>query len=287
MFNSVVRQLYLTKGLQRVIIDTILPFKLPYGMKQGVLTHVREVKSGLECECVCPACGARLIARKGKIRQHHFAHASDSECKYGVETALHLAAKKILEQRMEIILPAIIAEFYSPAAAITLAQEQTYKLDQVVLETRVGQIVPDVFAFVNGAPLLIEIRVTHKVTPEKAAQISDLGYSAIEIDLSNISRELEMQDIERLVMGPGKHKKWIKNVAAQEKRKEVLSKATIFKTIPRAGALHVDGCPISARTFYGKSYANYVHNCLGCERLLSITRNIKTISCGVAIPPAT
>jgi hypothetical protein len=31
----------------------------------GTMAHVSEVSSGLECNCVCPGCGTRLVARKG------------------------------------------------------------------------------------------------------------------------------------------------------------------------------------------------------------------------------
>jgi hypothetical protein len=33
---------------------------------------------------------------------------------------------------------------------------------------------------------------------------------------------------------------------------------------------HVDYCPISARNYYGKPYANLIDDCLNCEHLFDI-----------------
>lgn len=65
-----------------------------YALKNGKTVHISEVESGLKCECICPACGEALIARKGKKVIHHFAHKSTEECEYGYQTSLHLVARK-------------------------------------------------------------------------------------------------------------------------------------------------------------------------------------------------
>ena len=48
------------------------PLRLGYGLKEGKLLHISEVPRGLACGCVCPACGDRLVARQGPLREHHF-----------------------------------------------------------------------------------------------------------------------------------------------------------------------------------------------------------------------
>lgn len=40
--------------------------------------------------------------------------------------------------------------------------------------------------------------------------------------------------------------------------------------IVRGLALHVDGCPIAARSWNGKSYANVMDDCTGCQHLRGI-----------------
>jgi len=44
--------------------------------------------------------------------------------------------------------------------------------------------------------------------------------------------------------------------------------------IRRGLATHIDGCPISARIYKGKSYANFIDDCLDCEYLLALSENM-------------
>ncbi len=47
--------------------------KLPFGKYQNDLIHISEVQSG-RTDLTCPNCGQSLIAKKGKLKEHHFAH---------------------------------------------------------------------------------------------------------------------------------------------------------------------------------------------------------------------
>lgn len=60
--------------------------KLTYALKEERLVHISEVENGLQCNCKCPSCKQLLIAKKGNVNDHHFAHISHIECKYGYET---------------------------------------------------------------------------------------------------------------------------------------------------------------------------------------------------------
>lgn len=155
--------------------------------------------------------------------EHHFAHASDAECASALETALHIAAKEILERRREIVLPKVVVSFNTSRAPIQLLEEQSYKLDRVSVEERVDQVVPDVMAETQGETILIEIYVTHRGDSTKLARIRDIGFSAIEIDLSSAPRNLSIEDIENLIVAGGSHKKWLHNVKAEQKKAEVFA----------------------------------------------------------------
>lgn len=37
---------------------------LTYALKDGVLVHISQVPSGLQCGCKCSACGETLIAKR-------------------------------------------------------------------------------------------------------------------------------------------------------------------------------------------------------------------------------
>lgn len=258
--------------------------RLPYGLREGLLTHVSQVASGLACSCVCPGCNEPLVAKKGQSRQHHFAHSAGTACATAIETALHLAAKSILDTSPELVLPAVEARFNGTKGAVLLTPEQTYKVDRVELERRVGNTVPDVQVWIHGRRVAIEIRVTHEVNIAKAAHFRSMGLSAVEIDLSRVPRDLALDDIRPLVLGGGKHKKWVYNAAAERRRREILASGRLLRTVHRGLALHVDGCPISARVYRGRPYANVIDDCNGCEHAIEIGGNMRTVVCGGFTP---
>src|ERR1035438_10118103 len=73
--------------------------KLPFAVRGDKIIHVSEVKSGRQSECVCPGCETPLIARKGELRQHHFAHDSGTSC--SEESALHWFGKHLLLEAID------------------------------------------------------------------------------------------------------------------------------------------------------------------------------------------
>ena len=259
------------------IIKTI---KLPFGLKDGVLVHISEVLQGAACGCVCPCCKAPLLARKGSIKIHHFAHKKGADCAKSVETALHLASKQILEEQKEIALPAVRIEFDSYREPISIAQENTFTLDEVRAEQRTGEIVPDILAYSRGVPLLIEIRVTYEVDEVKEAKIRRLGISAIEIDLSSFCRNFTREELADAVVRQTANKKWVFNAKAENLKKQLLATGVYIKTVHRNGPVHADGCPIAKRVWNGKPYANVTDDCLYCEYNLSVGPNSNSIICG-------
>lgn len=80
------------------------PLLIPFALKDGRIVHVDSVDSGRACGCICPACKEMLVARKGRIRVHHFAHDAGAAC--DGESALHATAKLLLFQRIQDALKA-------------------------------------------------------------------------------------------------------------------------------------------------------------------------------------
>jgi competence CoiA-like predicted nuclease len=84
-----------------------LKIKLPYGLKDENLISIDEVESGLACDCFCPACKKQLIAKKGKVNVHHFAHYKVKDCNGGIETAI----TKLLQRQFYITQIQIMKSF--------------------------------------------------------------------------------------------------------------------------------------------------------------------------------
>lgn len=88
--------------------------KFVFARKDRKIIHIGELPielKGLKCEATCPMCNEPLIARMGDIRSHYFAHASNTQCKFNNESALHLLAKEIIYKYKFITLPDISLKY--------------------------------------------------------------------------------------------------------------------------------------------------------------------------------
>lgn len=68
--------------------------RIPFAVRidTGEMVSVDEVERGLACNCKCPSCDGRLVARKADVNAHHFAHhtASKEACQYAFYTSIRL-----------------------------------------------------------------------------------------------------------------------------------------------------------------------------------------------------
>ncbi|HHQ4919034.1 TPA: hypothetical protein ACSPZ8_003977 [Aeromonas hydrophila] len=70
--------------------DIRIPFA--FRIDTGEMLSIDEVARGLACNCKCPSCGGRLVAKKADVNAHHFAHhtASKEACQYAFYTSIRL-----------------------------------------------------------------------------------------------------------------------------------------------------------------------------------------------------
>lgn len=151
----------------------------------GSLRHIDDVPSGLACHCRCPGCDRRMVAKKGDLQAHHFAHHFDrhgASCTSAGETALHKFAKQVLDERLEIALPELLVSNRDDTEVVVRATRLGF--DEAILETKDGSIVPDVVLVLRDRRLIVEFKVTHSCDDVKIARIRTMNVGAIEIDLS-------------------------------------------------------------------------------------------------------
>lgn len=158
----------------------------------------REVPLGKRCGCICPACEDELIARHetNGHKTPHFSHDSGADCAKGLETAVHLAAKQLIEQEKLLFLPKVEAtlekantfgEIHRRNRVLVEAGRKT--MDSVRIEVQLGPIRPDLMAVPAGQPeICVEIAVTHFVDSAKLARVRKTGVALVEIDLSSHRR---------------------------------------------------------------------------------------------------
>ena len=208
--------------------------KLSYGLRGGELVHISTVPSGLDCDCYCAACDAKLMAKKGNEYTHHFAHYKSEDCEHAVETALHFAAKKVLEEAAQITLPELIikdeevsgvmcGQWSTKSGSAKVCEVHIALIESVVLEKSLKNIIPDVIAYINGIPLIIEIAVTHFVDEKKESKIHDHNIASIEIDLSDLARDEGFESIRTIVIDGIDQKKWLFHTEREKVRAELRS----------------------------------------------------------------
>ena len=92
-----------------------VPVVQEYAMdEKGSSIHINQIDeshNGLACNCTCPICGERLIARKGHGgKTPHFAHQQDSPCthpEYVKQSNIHAMAEQIFLEEKDILLSSV------------------------------------------------------------------------------------------------------------------------------------------------------------------------------------
>lgn len=205
--------------------------KLPFGLNENnMLVHVDEVERGKKCNCVCPGCGSSLIASKGRKNQPHFKHAANNECDGGLESAIHLAAKKMILERKQITLPKLeCVVTASDSRGISHKKRETIvkeamsiKLDFVQEEAELNGIRADLLAEKNNTRLIIEIFFRHKVDDQKLEKITSSNVSAIEINLSDLNpKEVQNWEVFWACLNDPERVRWLYNAKVEGTRSEL------------------------------------------------------------------
>ena len=163
----------------------------------GQFISIHDVKenSGLFS---CPSCGSRLIAKRGSIREHHFAHKGSFHC--SLETYLHLLAKRLFEQAYAIKKPFYLNWTTSDQCTYKDAYKDCKKckkhsIDLIAnypyleVEKRDGSYIPDILlSDGKGDKIYIEFAHTHYSSNDKKKS----GIKIVEI---GIRKESDIEDI--------------------------------------------------------------------------------------------
>lgn len=198
--------------------------KLPLGYSMDLkrMVHVSEVTRGLSCNCKCPGCGDRLVARKGNQMRHHFSHTGDSRCGNSFETALHLFAKELLAERKSLTLPA--SSVSHKGTTRSWSSRSSINFESIVVESREKDLQPDIIGMVGGKRLAIEIAVTHFCDAEKVEKYRKAEFSAIEIDLSEYREVQSLNELSDLILNSAT-RYWLFNPQQERLRNQLAQEA--------------------------------------------------------------
>lgn len=173
---------------------------VPFGLKDETLYEPTQVENGKACGCVCPACKKPLVAKQN-AKTPHFAHSQDDNCARGFETAVHLAVKQIIAEKMEVRLPAVVWKNPLPRSKeiSKLYVEEIIKLESVFLEKVVDNFIPDIIVVSNGTTYLVEVAVTHFIDEVKQKKINNKKIQTIEIDVSGLKNGFTLIELEKAI----------------------------------------------------------------------------------------
>ena len=275
-----------------------------FGLFNGELVNVSNVENGLKCNCFCPTCETKLIAIKnisGNKKRPHFRHSRNSTCNFSnyKETVIHYLAKQIIQKKGQINLP--ITEFklsekfinyfkYDtieeeedelPNFLIKVEKFQLFKYQEIKIEKKKGEVIPDIQVIINGKNLNVEIAYTHKVGYRKNVYLNSMEEDTIEIDLSNLSAKSTEEEIENILYGSNLKFKWIYNNKLknkfEEKKNEGLElryylweKAKLLKLY--SNKTKVYNCPLK-KQHEQLDFVKVESQCKGCNYFLEIVKD--------------
>lgn len=203
--------------------------RIPFGWHEPTqrMVTVTEVANGRACECLCAACRAPLQARQGAIRTWYFAHDVESDCQHATETAIHRMAKQMIVERGSIFVPRcersrVIhgrAHVWSETIVVEVQAAGLQHLTGCIQEVTLGDRRkegdsrrPDVFAYLDGLPIALEIRNTHAVDDTKQEWLKNRNHSALEIDVADIAAlppDLIPAALEERLFSASAHSVWL------------------------------------------------------------------------------
>lgn len=195
--------------------------KLPYGLYEGKLISINAVSSGLACGCFCPKCKQTLVAKKGEIKTHHFAHHNAVPCEFAVETAIHMLAKQILDEAKRIKLPAHEIKTWPLNQIVSIHKERWVDIDKVYSEKRFRSIVPDIVVQSGAHKLYVEVFVNNFARKTTLEKIRKAKVSCLEINISKLRDLQDIALIKKKILEDVDLKKWVYSEKAGRKKQHI------------------------------------------------------------------
>lgn len=184
------------------------------------LVHISSVEKGLACHCTCFQCNEIVIAKKGKKRQHHFAHASSkASCVINPESLLHKYAKEVIQRKLPLNLPKNSS--WKDEDGNGLEGDGYVDFEAIIAEKSIDSIRPDLTATLYNSErkLYIEIVVTNPPSEEKIQRIHDLKLNTIVIDLKELlssQMHIPSEEAKKFILDAAHNKYWIYPIPSDE-----------------------------------------------------------------------
>lgn len=168
---------------------------------QGQMVYVDDVPQGSKCNCICPYCKEKLLARHGNIRTHGFAHHSDTRganLKICYMVSVYKLAEQIIQTKKRLHTPSYYGIF----------NEQDVEFEDVRVDSNFEREdkQPDIIATTKeGRQILIEFTFRYKVERKNIEDYKN--FNCLEIDLSDVV----LEELEDFLIKSNRNRRWLNN----------------------------------------------------------------------------
>lgn len=189
--------------------DLLIPFALRE--RDLALVDVADGPAGIACGCICPSCKSPLIARQGRTKVWHFAHAAridhhetEVPCDFSWPVSIRLMARQLIGHGLTIALPAAEFPVYTdglprrpPEPVVTAALPQVLSTAKAICDTGHGPVQVDVIVPTPSGPLILYMTHAQRQAPIDLLAPVDPCAGVVEIKLSEFQRFLRKNQMER------------------------------------------------------------------------------------------
>jgi hypothetical protein len=189
------------------------------------------VTRGLDCGCICPSCSSPLIARRGAVREPHFAHAISASglqrvCELSALVSIRLMAHEILLSVKELAVPA--RPFHTRNSA------QRLKFESIEINARFEEVMVDALLTIQRVPLAIYLTHTDRVIPRSLQSPNNRKAGILKIDLEKLwgiaessgSGQVGKSELERALVEDIRPKSWVFHPAREIEAKKLRPHST-------------------------------------------------------------
>lgn len=168
---------------------------------EGKMVHVDDVSRGIECNCYCPNCHERLLARHGEINAHGFAHHSDQRSA-NLSNCYKVTMYKLAEHIIKVEKKLFVPPYYG------IFKGQIVKFTEIQIDNRYirNDNQRDIIAMTpDGILYLIELNFGDTVVRQKSVDYNNIN--CVKIDLSSAT----LDSLHELLLQSAENKSWFNN----------------------------------------------------------------------------
>lgn len=199
----------------------------------GQTRHISEVRSGVQCGCLCAFCMKPLEARKGMKRRHHFAHVTNYDCMYGNEVAVYKRVAEILDRDRVLCVPQVSLQFKNWMAPVPLKHQQALTLGDVQYCCVHEQYPPELLVTASGRKLRILLDFSDRYYSQEnldafRTEAREKGYSIVMFKMPRFSEGNEdfytREHLTRCLTTHGTPVLWVYSALEEKWRNRYLEK---------------------------------------------------------------